>query len=267
VERAIGIEPTTYSLGSCRSTTELRPRNQPLSQKLTLDFVSVLLRAAILDHPTRAVRSILDGPRWRGKSPSPASLRTLRKPLTRMAHQADHAVSIRQRHQMNRLDEWRPDLNYYGVPRLDPGWIYVVKTGNLVKIGKTTDPKRRLLREARTWSPEELEIVGVKPFWNISRIEYSLHSALAEFWHRGEWHKFNDEYWLKFFLDKFRAFSDHNQNANSVEFIYWMNRDNYVEAIRMRMEHKMSLRKWQECRGDPWRHLRPPAKIASDNAN
>jgi hypothetical protein len=26
LERAIGIEPTTYSLGSCRSTTELRPQ-------------------------------------------------------------------------------------------------------------------------------------------------------------------------------------------------------------------------------------------------
>jgi hypothetical protein len=26
VERAAGIEPATYSLGSCRSTTELRPR-------------------------------------------------------------------------------------------------------------------------------------------------------------------------------------------------------------------------------------------------
>lgn len=26
LERAMGIEPTTYSLGSCRSTTELRPR-------------------------------------------------------------------------------------------------------------------------------------------------------------------------------------------------------------------------------------------------
>ena len=28
LERAMGIEPTTYSLGSCRSTTELRPQTQ-----------------------------------------------------------------------------------------------------------------------------------------------------------------------------------------------------------------------------------------------
>jgi hypothetical protein len=27
LERAAGIEPATYSLGSCRSTTELRPQN------------------------------------------------------------------------------------------------------------------------------------------------------------------------------------------------------------------------------------------------
>jgi hypothetical protein len=28
LERAKGIEPSTYSLGSCRSTTELRPRSE-----------------------------------------------------------------------------------------------------------------------------------------------------------------------------------------------------------------------------------------------
>jgi hypothetical protein len=32
LERAMGIEPTTYSLGSCRSTTELRPRGAQHSQ-------------------------------------------------------------------------------------------------------------------------------------------------------------------------------------------------------------------------------------------
>jgi hypothetical protein len=31
LERAKGIEPSTYSLGSCRSTTELRPQFQTLS--------------------------------------------------------------------------------------------------------------------------------------------------------------------------------------------------------------------------------------------
>src|SRR5262249_9418211 len=37
MERAKGIEPSTYSLGSCRSTTELRPRSegQPRSRRIT----------------------------------------------------------------------------------------------------------------------------------------------------------------------------------------------------------------------------------------
>src|SRR5688572_3471824 len=88
------------------------------------------------------------------------------------------------------------DLSHFGVPRLDPGWIYAVRIENKIKVGKTTDPERRLLREANTWSPDDLEIVGVKPFWNIRKLEYSLHSALVEHWHRGEWHKFENPYWL-----------------------------------------------------------------------
>jgi hypothetical protein len=145
----------------------------------------------------------------------------------------------------------RPNLAFYGVPELDPGWIYAVRTGNLIKVGKTTDPHRRLLREARTWSPDHLEVIAVKPFWNISRIEYSLHSALAEFWHRGEWHKFEDVYWMNFFVDGFNEFKDDNRDSNSVEFIYWMNSTNFVESVRMQREYKMTLREWQECRARP----------------
>ncbi len=36
----MGIEPTTYSLGSCRSTTELRPRNHVQGFKLERPFIS-----------------------------------------------------------------------------------------------------------------------------------------------------------------------------------------------------------------------------------
>jgi hypothetical protein len=32
---------------------------------------------------------------------------------------------------------------------VDPGWLYVLKNGDLFKVGKTTDPERRV-REART---------------------------------------------------------------------------------------------------------------------
>ena len=35
----------------------------------------------------------------------------------------------------------------------DPGWLYVMANGNLVKIGKTHNPERRI-RDARTWIPD-----------------------------------------------------------------------------------------------------------------
>src|SRR5580692_7353480 len=45
LERAAGIEPATYSLGSCRSTTELRPQNHyfiGISFKSTRKLVRLL---------------------------------------------------------------------------------------------------------------------------------------------------------------------------------------------------------------------------------
>ncbi|HEX4411923.1 MAG TPA: GIY-YIG nuclease family protein [Xanthobacteraceae bacterium] len=157
-------------------------------------------------------------------------------------------------------DEKRSQIipEHFGVPRVDPGWIYAVRTGNLVKVGKTTDPQRRLLREANTWCPHALEQILAKPFWNIRKLEYSLHAALAEHWHRGEWHKFEEAYWLKFFMDAFDEFSNEEskRDLNSVNFIYWMNGTNYVEAIEAQCEHRMTLRKWREHRGDPWRFTR-----------
>ena len=45
LERAMGIEPTTYSLGSCRSTTELRPQN--------LSFLGLLPAICLLNYSAR----------------------------------------------------------------------------------------------------------------------------------------------------------------------------------------------------------------------
>jgi hypothetical protein len=159
---------------------------------------------------------------------------------------------------MTQETRFRVNPVHFGVPCLDPGWIYAVRTGNLVKVGKTTDPRRRLLREANTWCPHGLEQVLVKPFWNIRKAEYSLHAALAEYWHRGEWHKFEDPYWLTFFMDAFDEFKndEEERDLNSVNFIYWMNGTNYAEAIHMQCEHRMSLQAWREHRGDPWRFTR-----------
>lgn len=53
-------------------------------------------------------------------------------------------------------------------------------------------------------SPEGLDEIIAKPFWNITKLEYSLHTSLAEHLARGEWHKFTESYQQKFFLDAFR---------------------------------------------------------------
>jgi hypothetical protein len=146
-------------------------------------------------------------------------------------------------------------LAHFGVPKLDAGWIYVVAAGPLLKVGRTKRPDRRLAGEAKTWLPD-LEVIGVKPFWNVRRLEYSLHSALAEHWYKGEWHKFEDGYWRDFFVEAFSEFSDKDRHMNSVNFAYWMNRTNHAEVVGMQCGTGLSLQTWQACRGDPWRDLR-----------
>jgi hypothetical protein len=135
---------------------------------------------------------------------------------------------------------FRPNLDIFGVPKLDPGWLYVVKNGPHFKIGKTINPKQRLLA-ARTWLPN-LELVGIKPFWNISELERKLLAGLAQCWTSGEWHKFPDDTY-DFILDDFRAFYDEDRDMNSVNFIYWMHE--FSEILIEYNRRNISLRKWQ----------------------
>jgi hypothetical protein len=126
----------------------------------------------------------------------------------------------------------------------DPGWLYILKNGDLLKVGKTKDPKRRLYREARTWLPNA-ELVGVKPFWNIHDLERILHCGLANAWYSGEWHRFSDDSYSHFLTDGFCRFDDHDRNRNNVEFGYWINSSGMVELIAERRRRRLSLRKWQ----------------------
>jgi hypothetical protein len=143
--------------------------------------------------------------------------------------------------------KFRPDLDIFGVRRLDPGWLYIVENGGLFKIGKTTNPSRRLLREARTWLPD-MELVGVKPFWNIRELERQLHSGLANFWYAGEWHKFSDDTYDWLFED-FCEFYDEDRDMNSVDFIYWINGSGMAELIIEQNNREISLRRWQREAG------------------
>jgi hypothetical protein len=142
--------------------------------------------------------------------------------------------------------EFRPNLDIFGVPRLDPGWLYILKNNCRFKIGKTTNPKRRL-SAAKTWLPD-VEIIGVKPFWNISELERQLLSGLAQFWVSGEWYELPDDSY-DHLLEDFQGFYDEDRDMNSVDFIYWINSSGMSELITEHYRRKISLRKWQRDAG------------------
>jgi hypothetical protein len=141
-------------------------------------------------------------------------------------------------------NDFRPDLRIFGVLQLDPGRLYIVKDNGRFKVGKTTNPRRRLLA-AKTWLPN-FELVGVKPFWNVGELERELLAGLAQFWIGGEWHAFPDETY-DFILENFAGFYNEDRDMNSVDFIYWMHE--FGEILMEFANRKISLRKWQREAG------------------
>lgn len=127
---------------------------------------------------------------------------------------------------------------------VDPGWLYMIMNGDLLKVGKTTDPARRL-REARTWLPDGV-LVGVKPFWSIHLLERTLLCGLANYWLEGEWHRLPDAEAVEFLLEEFRMFDDHDRNRNSVDFGYWIGSSGMGELVMEQNYRRISLRKWQQ---------------------
>jgi hypothetical protein len=63
-------------------------------------------------------------------------------------------------------------------------WVYFVRAGNLVKIGCSINPRKRL-SSMQSGCPTELELVAVVP--GDRDMESSLHDLLADCRVRGEW--------------------------------------------------------------------------------
>jgi hypothetical protein len=145
---------------------------------------------------------------------------------------------------MSEQNEFRYNLAIFGVQRHDPGWLYVIRNGDLLKVGKKKNPKRRLHRDAKTWLPD-MELIGVKPFWNFGRLERELQCGLANFWYAGEWHKFPDANHSEFLIEGFKEFYDDDIDKNSVDFIYWINGSGMSELLHEQYDRKISLRRWQ----------------------
>lgn len=75
--------------------------------------------------------------------------------------------------------DFRPDLKIFGVGKR-PWMDLRFDHGELLRIGKTTNPEKRLKCDAKTWLPD-MTVLGVKPFWNIGSVDRSLHIGLARY--------------------------------------------------------------------------------------
>lgn len=129
---------------------------------------------------------------------------------------------------------------------VNPGWLYILKSGDSFKIGKTVNPQKRL-QEAKTWLPDGV-VVGVKPFWSIHKFERVLLCGIANFWQAGEWHSFPDATWSNFLVEGFRLFDDHDRNRNTVDFSYWIGGSGMGELVNEQNHRRISLRRFQrEC--------------------
>jgi len=136
------------------------------------------------------------------------------------------------------------DLKIFGVVPGDPGWLYVIKSGTLFKVGRTSSGDMSRLRAAQTWLPD-MELVGIKPFWGISEVERAVHTGLSRWWYKGEWFQFTDKEDLAFFFDDFIAFHDEDRDRNSVDFRYWMNGSGMAEFTLERSRTGTSLTKFK----------------------
>lgn len=134
------------------------------------------------------------------------------------------------------------DPTKFGVQRTHPGWIYVIQHQELIKVGKTKNPKKRF-SGAMTWLPDML-VFGCKPFWNYAFVERSLHVGLSNYWYDREWFKIDDGFRDEF-LQEFDAFSDENRDTNSVNFIYWMNGSGMSELCHEQCSQKKTLPKFR----------------------
>jgi hypothetical protein len=75
---------------------------------------------------------------------------------------------------------------------IEQGYIYIIQTGDFIKIGKSIDPNRRL-NEISPNSPYDCEILEVYPSYFMSRAEKALHRKFAKFREKNEWFQLSTE--------------------------------------------------------------------------
>jgi len=78
------------------------------------------------------------------------------------------------------------------------GFVYIVRSGNLVKIGRTNNLQRRL-RQLSTMNSKKLQLICSIPTGDSANLEKQLHQQFKQFRQHGEWFDLPTESieWLK----------------------------------------------------------------------
>jgi hypothetical protein len=121
------------------------------------------------------------------------------------------------------------------------------------KIGRSKSKSARI-KAAKTWLPD-MKVIGIKPFWNITKIEKNLHEGFSRCWYVGEWFELIDEGYHDVLLEGFAAFSDTDRDKNSRDFVYWFNGDGMAESVIERYSQGITLQKFLRQESDVKRKL------------
>lgn len=90
---------------------------------------------------------------------------------------------------MPALDDQKHNRNAPPGRSYRPGWVYVVRTADAVKIGFTSACPRKRVKDLQTGCPTPLCLIGLK--WADKSEERELHQALAGYRIHGEWFDIN----------------------------------------------------------------------------
>lgn len=82
-------------------------------------------------------------------------------------------------------------------PKRNPPMVYLIRSGKFIKIGMTTDIRRRI-ETLQIGNPIKLVLVGLIP--GGTRAERHFQDRFGEGLHRGEWFKITPD--LKAFIDQ-----------------------------------------------------------------
>lgn len=76
------------------------------------------------------------------------------------------------------------DLNF--------GWVYMLKCGDFVKIGKANDIKKRVKKDISPKLPQKSELIRKYKTLDPLKLESALHKEFSEFRNNGEWFTYSE---------------------------------------------------------------------------